>query len=108
MGEKGTISKMSVEGDLGVTLPAYNKDNKHQGNISHDKDHNTEFFSMQVRATYSKKLKVTISMQKTAPDTKQMAFAVQSLRHAKTLQYISSIVTFPFSVHLVQPETYHS
>lgn len=29
MGEKGTISKMSVEGDLGVTLPAYNKDNKH-------------------------------------------------------------------------------
>lgn len=29
MGEKGTISKMSVEGDLGVTLPAYNKDNKY-------------------------------------------------------------------------------
>jgi len=29
MGEKGTISKMSVEGDLGVTQPAYNKDNKY-------------------------------------------------------------------------------
>lgn len=25
MGEKGTISKMSVEGDLGVTQPAYNR-----------------------------------------------------------------------------------
>lgn len=74
--------------------------------IFHMKDHNTEFFSMQIRTTFSKKL--TISMQKTAPDTKQMAFAVQSLRHAKTLQYISSNVNFPFSVHLVQPETYHS
>lgn len=57
MGEKGTISKMSVEGDLGVTLPAYNKDNKYQGNNSHEKDHNTEFFSMQIRATVSKNVK---------------------------------------------------
>lgn len=43
-------------------------------------------------------------MQNPAPDNKQMAFADQSLRHAKTLQYVSSIVIFPFSVHLVQPE----
>lgn len=76
--------------------------------IFHMKDHNTEFFSMQIRATFSKKLKITISMQKLAPDTKQMAFAVQSLRHAKTLQHISSVVIFPFSVHLGQPEMYHS
>lgn len=42
-------------------------------------------------------------MHKTAPDTKRMAFAVQSLRHAKTPEYISSIVIFPFSVNPVQP-----
>jgi len=47
-------------------------------------------------------------MQKPALDTKQMAFAVQSLRHAKTLQYTGSIVISPFPVHLVQPEMYHS
>lgn len=37
-------------------------------------------------------------MQTPAPDTKQMAFAVQSLTHANTPQYKSSIVIFPFSV----------
>lgn len=80
MGEKGTISKMSVEGDLGVTLPAYNKDNKYQGKVSHEKDHNSEFFSMQIQVTFwkKKKLKPTISMQTPAPATKQMAFAVQT------------------------------
>lgn len=71
------------------------------------KNHNTEFFSMQIRATVSKKLKINISMHKTASDTKRMAFAVQSLRHAKTPQYISSIVIFPFSVNPVQPGIYH-
>lgn len=37
-------------------------------------------------------------MQTPAPDTKQMAFAVQTLIHADTPQDKSSIVMFPFSV----------
>lgn len=40
-------------------------------------------------------------MQTPAPDTKQMAFAVQTLTHANTPQYKSSIVIFPFSVENV-------
>lgn len=60
---------------------------------------------MQRRATLSKKLETTTSMQNPAPDTK-WHLQVQSLRHAKTLQHISSILMFPFSVHPVQPEWY--
>lgn len=40
-------------------------------------------------------------MQTPAPDTKQMAFAVQILTHANTPQNKSSIAVFPFSVENV-------
>lgn len=41
-------------------------------------------------------------MQTPAPDTKQMAFAVQILTHANTPQYKSSTVIFPFSIFTCQ------
>lgn len=43
-GENGIISKMSVEGDLGVTLLACKEDSMNQGSISMQTHYNAKYF----------------------------------------------------------------